>query len=218
MMKLLQRILLEIVRWPLVNLWHLTGWNVSQDLPDDPRLVITGAPHTTNWDYLVFLMAALHQRRRPYVTVKKELFFPPLGWILHLLGGLSIDRQNPGDIARQIAEKIREADSILMVFTPEGTRGHTKFWKTGFYYVALEADVPILCGAINWQEKVVYLDLRIEPTGDIEADFELIKAYQEKHGRGLYPENEGVLAIRSRRSKQHEDTVNTETKTVSDSM
>ena len=195
-MKLIQNILLEIARVPMLLLWYLSGWKVSQPLPPDDKLVLTGAPHTTNWDYYRFLTAIFYLRRRPYVTIKKELFFPPLGWILRALGGVSIDRQNPKDIAHQIAEKIKRTDRILMIFTPEGTRGYTDHWKAGFYNVAMEADVRILCVAINYKEKTLYFDLVFKPTGDIEADFELIKAYQAKYGHGKYPENAGKLELR----------------------
>ncbi|MDQ7027186.1 MAG: 1-acyl-sn-glycerol-3-phosphate acyltransferase [Anaerolineae bacterium] len=195
-MKFIQRILLETIRLPIVLLWYLSGWQISQPIPPDTRLVVTGAPHTSNWDYYLFLLAITYLRRRPFVTVKKELFFPPVGWILRLLGGVSIDRQHPKGIVEQITEKVKNTKPILMVFTPEGTRSYTDHWKAGFYHVALGADTRILCVALNYEEKILYLDLVFKPTGDIEADFEQIKAYQEQYGRGKYPKNVGKVLLR----------------------
>lgn len=197
-MKFIQRILLEIVRLPVVLLWHLSGWQVSQPIPSDARLVVTGAPHTTNWDYYLFLIAIVYLRRHPFVTIKKELFFPPLGWILRLIGGVSIDRQQPKGIVEQITEKVKNTEPILMLFTPEGTRSYTDHWKAGFYHVALAADVRILCVALNYEEKKLYFDLVFKPTGDIEADFEEIKTYQEKYGHGKYPKNMSDVVLRPR--------------------
>jgi 1-acyl-sn-glycerol-3-phosphate acyltransferase len=192
----LQQILLEIVRLPMLCLWYLSGWQISQPLPPDDRLVLTGAPHTSNWDYYRFLTAICYLRRRPYVTIKKELFFPPLGWVLRLLGGVAIDRQNPKGITQQIAEKVKNTERILMIFTPEGTRGYTDHWKAGFYHVAMAADVRILCVAVNYETKTLYFDLVFKPTGDIEADFEQIKAYQAQYGRGKFAANAGLVALR----------------------
>src|SRR5690606_23531305 len=123
----------------IMILWGLSGWKMSkpQPIPPDKRLVVTGAPHTTNWDYYLFLIAIFYLRRRPYVTVKKELFFPPVGWFIKLFGGVPINRQNPKGVTHQITEKVKNTEPILMVFTPEGTRSHTDHWKTGFYRVAL---------------------------------------------------------------------------------
>ena len=208
-MKFIQNLFLDIARLPVLLLWRLTGWTISQPLPPDAKLVITGAPHTSNWDYYLFLLAISYLRRRPYVTVKKELFFPPLGWILRLFGGVPIDRQNPKGIVEQIIEKVKKTDHILMVFTPEGTRSYTDYWKPGFYRVAMEADTRILCVAVNYPEKTLYFDLLFKPTGDIEADFEQIKAYQEQYGRGKYPQNEGKVALRPREmsDEPHEQAV-----------
>ena len=205
-MKFIQNLFLDIARLPVLLLWRLTGWKITQPLPPDAKLVITGAPHTTNWDYYLFLLAIFYLRRRPYVTIKKELFFPPLGWILRLFGGVPIDRQNPKGIVEQIIEKVKNTNRILMVFTPEGTRSYTEYWKPGFYRVAMEADTRILCVAVNYPEKTLYFDLLFKPTGDIEADFEQIKVYQETYGHGKYPENEGKVALRPRETSdiQHE--------------
>jgi len=199
----LQKILLEIFRWPIVTLWHLSGWKTSQPLPDDPKVIIIAAPHTTNWDFVMFLLAALEQRRRPYVTFKKEWFFPPFKWILPLLGGIPIDRARASNVVNQMVQRIEEHETILLVFTPEGTRKYTEYWKTGFYYVAQQANIPILCGAINYRTKTIYLDLMFNITGDIEEDFEKIRLYYEEFGYGKYPEKMSKITLRQRDVDRH---------------
>ncbi len=201
-MKFLTRILYEIVHWPLLVIWRWQGWRTER-LPDVPKMVIAAAPHTSNWDYYHALMAANSQRRRLNVTVKHTLFFPPLGWILRSLGGVPINRETSSNLVQTMAQTIREADRMMMVFTPEGTRSKRDYWKSGFYWTALEAGVPIVSAAPNYKEKHVYFSDAIYPTGDIEADFEIIKAHQEAHGYGLYPERANEVRLRPR-AKQEE--------------
>jgi 1-acyl-sn-glycerol-3-phosphate acyltransferase len=204
-MKTLVRILLEIIRFPVVAIWHLSGWRTSQDLPPDTKIVATGAPHTSMWDYLFFLIVILEQRRRPVVTVKHTMFKPPIGWFLRLFGGIPIDRTKSNNMVDQLVDQIKAApDDVrsIYVFTPEGTRSYRDYWKTGFYWTALKADVQIVCAAVNYKEKRIYLDLVFKPSGDLEADFAMIREYQEKHGLGLYPEKANKLALRPNQEAQ----------------
>jgi 1-acyl-sn-glycerol-3-phosphate acyltransferase len=91
-----------------------------------------------------------------------------------------------------------------MVFSPDGTRGYRPHWKTGFYWVAVKANVPIVCAAIDYKNKTITMDLMLKPSGDIEADMAIIRDYQEKHGLGLYPENMNPVVLRPREPKKDE--------------
>lgn len=195
-MKFIQSIFLETIRLPLIGIWFLMGWRMDGNLPKVPKMVITGAPHTSNWDFLVFLIAILHERRRARVTIKHTLFFPPLGWILTALGGIPINRTKSGNVVELVKEMFDSRKELAMVFSPEGTRSYKDFWRTGFYYAAIEAKVPIVCAAVNYKDKRVYCHLVFEPTGDLESDFEKIRIHQEKYGSGLYPEKGNKVAIR----------------------
>jgi 1-acyl-sn-glycerol-3-phosphate acyltransferase len=200
-MKFVSRILYEIIHWPLLVIWRLMGWR-TEPLPDVPKMVLIAAPHTSNWDFFHAIMTSNALRRRLNVTVKHTLFFPPLGWFLKAVGGVPINREKPGNIVKKIANSIKEADRMMMVFTPEGTRSKREYWKTGFYWTALEAGVPIVVASPNYKEKVVYISEAIMPSGDIEADFEIIKAHQEAHGYGLFPERANDLKLRPRARKE----------------
>lgn len=196
MMNFVKRILFEIFRFPLVSLWKLAGWRITRDEIEDDKVVLTGAPHTSNWDYLHFLMSALTLRRKIYVTVKKELFFPPLGWLLKALGGIPVDRHNSQNLVDELAQRLRESERMVLLFTPDGSRSYRPYWKSGFYWTALEAGVPIILGIPDFRTKLINLDTKFMPSGDIEADFAMIREQQEKHGYGLYNEKANPVITR----------------------
>lgn len=196
----MKRLLLELVRKPLLFFWWgWRGWDVENSVPDDPKMVMLGVPHTSNWDYIHFLAGALHQHRRPYVTVKHTLFVGPMGWFIRMAGGIPIERTSKHNVVDQMVQRIIESDKIIIVFTPEGTRSYKPQWKTGFYYTALQANVPIVCVALDYKHKILRFGAKIYPSGDLEADFEIIKAYYEEYGRNpLHPDKLTDLAIRPR--------------------
>lgn len=195
-MNFIGHILYEIFRFPLVSLWKLAGWRLTRDEIEDDKIILTGSPHTSNWDYLHFLMAALTLRRKIYVTIKSELFFPPLGWILKALGGIPVDRHNSHNLVGELAKRINNTDRIVLLFTPDGSRSYRPHWKSGFYWTALEAGIPIMLGIPDFRTKVVNLDTKFMPSGDLEADFVMIREQQEKHGYGLYNEKTNPVITR----------------------
>jgi len=193
---------MEIVRFPLAMIWRLMGWRINRKMIEDDKVVLTGAPHTSNWDYMHFLFAAITLRRKIYVTIKKELFFFPLGFILKALGGIPVDRHNSSNLVDDLAERIKNSKRIVLLFTPDGTRSYQPYWKTGFYWVAKKAGVPIMLGIPDYKKKFVHLDYKFMPSGDIEADFEVIREYQEKYGVGLYDEKSNPVITRKAYEEQ----------------
>ncbi len=193
----MKRILIEILRFPLAIMWRLMGWRINVDAIEDDKVVLTGSPHTSNWDYMNFLLAAITLRRKIYVTIKSELFFFPLGFILKALGGIPVDRHNSHNLVEQLAERLKNADRMVLLFTPDGTRSYRPYWKTGFYWVAKEAGVPIILGIPDYEKKFVRLDYKFIPSGDIEADFVKIREQQEKYGIGLYHEKTNPVITRA---------------------
>ncbi len=191
--------LLEVVRLPVLALWHASGWRMEALLPALDKFVIIAVPHTTNWDYWHMLCMALLCRRRPHVTVKKELFRPPLGFFLRAFGGIPIDRSKSSNMSEQIAEMFAKHSRFMMVFTVEGSRKYTEYWKTGFYYAALKANVPIVFGYIDYKRKRSGGSFVFYPTGNLEEDFQVMKAFYEEKGRnGLYPDKVSALALKPR--------------------
>jgi 1-acyl-sn-glycerol-3-phosphate acyltransferase len=207
-MERLTRLLLELLRPLFMGFWRgILGWKVDNGLPDVPKIVIPAVPHTSNWDYLHALLGAYYMRRRLNVTVKQELFFPPLGWILRALGGVPINRSKSTNFVDQTTQRFDESDRMVMIFTPEGSRSKTEYWRTGFYWVAHQANIPIVIAAINYKDKCLYMSEPIYPTGDIYADFEQIKAHTAQYGHALYRDKTSTIALRPPKPDESAETV-----------
>ncbi|MGB1285421.1 MAG: 1-acyl-sn-glycerol-3-phosphate acyltransferase [Aggregatilineales bacterium] len=197
MLKFLTRILVEIIRFPVMLIWHASGWRLEPSFPDVDKLVILAVPHTTNMDFFHFLAMSIHERRRPYVTFKHTWFWFPMGILLRLLGGIPINRDKAMNVVDKLTDILNSKERLFLVFTPEGTRSKRKYWKTGFYYTALNAGLPILCGYINYDKKRAGGGLLLYPTGDIVADFEKIREFYLEHGQnGKFPERINDLQIK----------------------
>jgi len=139
--------------------------------PDTPKCVVACAPHTSNWDFVYTLAAALALSMPAVFMIKDTIFRGPLGALLRWLGGVPVNRRSPEGIVDQMAQVIRESDRVNVVITPEGTRKGAEYWKLGFYRIAVAANVPILFGIINYKERWIGVTDLFYPTGDLEADW-----------------------------------------------
>ena len=157
----------------------LNGWTVEGALPANAsRCVLIAAPHTSNWDLPYTLMVALCLRLNVYWMGKASLFRFPFGPLMRWLGGIAVDRAKNTNLVAASAAALAQADGPLqLVVPPEGTRGKTRHWKTGFYFIALEARVPIILAYMDYQRKVSGLGPVFTPTGDLEADMAQIKRF-----------------------------------------
>ncbi len=172
----------------------LMGWEIDPDIPPHlKKSVLVMAPHTSNWDYFIGIMAfwGVYQINIKQL-IKKELFFPPLGWILKSLGGIPVNRKGPTKLTITISELYKKSDELTIVFTPEGTRNYNPNWKKGFYYIAKQAQVPIYLGYMDYsQKKAGIVELPFQLSNNIEKDIEQIKDFF-KQFKGKYPEK-GVV-------------------------
>lgn len=157
----------------------LTGWKVEGSLPPQAtKSVFIAAPHTSNWDLPYTLMVAFALRLNPYWMGKHTIFKAPFGPLMRWLGGIAVNREQANNLVAASAQAIRDADGPLqLIVPPEGTRSKTRYWKTGFYHIARTADVPIVMAYMNYAAKRSGLGPLFEPTGDIEADMNAIKAF-----------------------------------------
>jgi hypothetical protein len=176
-------------------LLRLMGWRADARLPDTPKFVLVVYPHTSNWDVPIGLAAAYAiglLQTWPYgFMIKAEaLRWPVAGWLLRRLGGIGIDRRAPNNVVSQMVEAFERHDRLFLAITPEGTRSKTGYWKTGFYYIALQARVPIVLGYLDFGRKVAGLGPMLTPSGDLQADFEIIRRFysgmvgKHRHGAG----------------------------------
>lgn len=158
---------------------RLLGWQVIGRLPPEAaKCVLIAAPHTSNWDLPYTLMVAFCLRLRIRWMGKASLFRGPFGPVMRWLGGIPVVRdQNTNVVASASAALVAAAGPLQLVVPPEGTRGKTRHWRTGFYFIALEAQVPILLAYLDYERKVGGLGPVFVPTGDVEQDMVEIKRF-----------------------------------------
>lgn len=172
---------------------RLIGW--TPDIRPVPnKYVLIGSPHTSNWDFPLALLLMRAIGIEGHWIAKHTVFRWPVGWFMRKLGGLPVDRTASHNFVDQIVQLFDERDRLVITIAPEGTRKKTAHWKTGFYYIALGADVPIVLGYLDYPRKRGGLGPMIQPSGDLEADLDRMKEfYADKTGR--HPGKTGVIAV-----------------------
>ncbi len=140
------------------------GWSLKIEPLPSKKYVLIGAPHTSNWDFIVGLLGLWGGRIRARFLGKKELFRPPLGYLMRALGGIPVDRSRRANLVDQVAEIFRREKEIAILVAPEGTRGKAPYWRTGFYYMALKAGLPIALGYADYRRKEVGIGGYLYPT------------------------------------------------------
>ena len=168
-----------VLRGFSIGFLKLTGWKVQGQLPPDGhKSVLIAAPHTSNWDLPYTLMVAFALRLHIYWMGKEQLFKPPFRGFMMWLGGIPVRREKSNNLVAASVDAIKAADGPLqLIVPPEGTRSNTRYWKTGFYYIALGAQVPIVMAYMDYKQKISGLGPVFLPSGDIEADMAAIKAF-----------------------------------------
>ena len=164
---------------------RLFGWTAVGEVPRTGILV--GAPHTSNWDFVMMLLVMWRGGVTPRVLVKKELFRGPLGWLLHRLGGIPIDRDDPGGVVRELVREARSGEPFLLILAAEGTRERGEYWKSGFWRIARTTKLPISLAFIDGPTRTTGFGPTITATPDVVADMDVVRAfYRDK--RGIHPE------------------------------
>lgn len=146
------------------------GWQVVGPVPEPRKFVVIAAPHTSNWDFLYFIGAG-HTLGAPLSFMgKKSLFRWPFARMMKDMGGIPVDRSASHNYVQAMADEFAARDEFMLTIAPEGTRGKAAHWKSGFYHIAVAARVPLVCGVMDYQKKLVGLARTFWPTGDYEAD------------------------------------------------
>ncbi len=165
------------------------------EYPGVPKFVMIGAPHTSNWDFLYFLLLRFGSGIELNWVGKDSLFRWPIGPVMRLLGGVPVKRNIRTEFVAQIVDQYNRLDRFALTLAPEGTRRKTAYWKTGFYFIALGAGVPIALGFVDYKVKTVGIGPLIFPSGDIQADFDQIRAFYSSV-TGKYPSEQGEIRVR----------------------
>ncbi|HOP62456.1 MAG TPA: lysophospholipid acyltransferase family protein [Spirochaetota bacterium] len=175
-----------------VVLLKITGWKLSGEFPSHKKFVLIGAPHTSNWDMAITFMAVFAYRKEIRWFGKKSIFRFPFNNLMKWMGGIPIDRSKRSNTVEAAAEFFQRFDSLVIALAPEGTRKKVKKWKTGFYYIALKAGVPIVFGFLDYKNKTAGIGPEIIPSGDFNADMKLIldfyRVIEGKHGHCIDPD------------------------------
>ncbi len=175
----------------------LIGWHVDITVPEEKKFILIGAPHTSNWDFPLTLLAFWTIDLKIYWVGKIQMFRGPLHYLFTALGGIPVDRSSSHGFIEQIAEKFKHTEKIVLTIAPEGTRSKTRYWKSGFYYIALTANVPICLGYIDYKTRTLGFKQLLYPTGSIDADIKIISDFYQSF-RGKNPEKQGPVRIRKR--------------------
>lgn len=177
-LRLFSKLMLKIIRWRVIG-----------SLPrDHKKYVLIVAPHTSNWDFFLFVLAVSVLRLKPSVLIKSTLFVGPLGWFLRYCGAIPVNRTQASSLVNYIADIYSEREEFVLIITPEGTRSANPNWKLGFHHVASTAKVPILIVYVDSAIRTIGIEGMMEPSEDIDADLSKIKKFFDGKS-GLKPNN-----------------------------
>lgn len=158
----------------------LCGWSRVGRLPDIPKYVMIAAPHTSNWDFPIAMAFMFAFKMKLSWLGKDSLFRWPFGGFFKFLGGIPINRSQPGDVVAQSVRAFKDRVKMVMVIAPEGTRKKVGHWKMGFYYIAQGANVPIVLSFLDYFRKVGGFGPTLKQTSNIELDMKTIREFYEK--------------------------------------
>ncbi|MCE9680534.1 lysophospholipid acyltransferase family protein [Shewanella sp. AS1] len=156
------------------TLLKLIGWKLDGALPDVPQYVTIVAPHTSNWDFIIGVLARGALGQKIHFLAKHQLFIPPWGWFFKVLGGTGVDRRQNNNLVDSVVLLFRQDPQFKLALAPEGTRSHVDRWKTGFYRIAEKAQVPIVTVAFDFDRKAVVIPAPFYVSGEIEKDMRAI--------------------------------------------
>ena len=163
--------------------WTFSRWTLAtQPAPTRPTVLI-GAPHTSNWDFVLMLGIAWRLGIDVHWLGKKGLFRGWRGPVMRRLGGIPVDRSDPARVVGEVVERVRSGSVFGLVVTPDGTRGGNAYWKSGFYRIARETGMPVTLGFVDRTTRTTGLGPTFEFTGDVSVDMDRIRAfYADKAG------------------------------------
>lgn len=160
-------------RWLL----RMGGWRLAGEFPDERKLMIIVAPHSSGWDAIWGLAMKLALGVDVAFMAKQELFRGPLGWLLRRLGGFGVNRRSTAGVVEQVVARYRERDQLWLVIAPEGTRRRVEHWKSGFWRIARDAQVPVLCAYFHYPDRVIGIGPLLHTTDSLEADMARVREF-----------------------------------------
>jgi 1-acyl-sn-glycerol-3-phosphate acyltransferase len=156
---------------------NISGWTVKGQVPDEERIVIIAAPHTSNWDFILAMLAIFGLNIKLRWLGKHSIFKPGFKFFFEWLGGIPVYRDNPSTLIENVVDIVKKEKSIVIAMTPEGTRKKVKRWKTGFLRIAKQTKSKILLISIDAPTRSIEIGKIFNPSGDSEKDLEFIQKY-----------------------------------------
>jgi 1-acyl-sn-glycerol-3-phosphate acyltransferase len=171
---------------------RLMGWKINPYVPENlDKCVLVMGPHTSNWDFVIGRLAFFYLGVKPKIIIKKELFFPPMGWFLRGLGGIPVDRKKKNNMTEYAANLFATNEKLYLLFTPEGTRKYNPNWKKGFYYISKKAQVPIVICYMDYSSKTGGIHSVMDPLDNAEENVTYIKSILCQY-KGKFPD-QGIV-------------------------
>jgi len=153
------------------------GWKVAGKVPDASKFILVAAPHTSNWD-LLFLLGATNIFRIKVSWIGKHTIFKiPFGSMMRWLGGIPVNRDSSQGLVAQIVDQYNKKDKLVITIPPSGTRKKRDYWKSGFYWIAHTAQIPLCCGFLNYAKKEAGFGISFVPTGELKKDMDRIREF-----------------------------------------
>jgi 1-acyl-sn-glycerol-3-phosphate acyltransferase len=175
-------------RWLGRILIRLMGWRIGGEIPDLPKMVLIGAPHTSNMDGVMALMTLTALGLRSGTMIKDTAFKGVMGPLLRWFGAIPINRKSPKGVVEQSVDAFDSSPALLLLIAPEGTRSGAAEWKRGFYHIAHGAHAPILAGAIDYERKIVTFGPPLFTSGDYPADFRKLMDFYSRYSSPRHAE------------------------------
>ncbi len=161
--------------------------------------VLVAAPHTSNWDFILMLAMAWRSDLSPRWLGKQEMFAGPMRPIFRALGGVPVNRENPGPLVADLVSSAQSSTSLAILIPAEGTRAKGEYWKSGFYRIARDGNIPIVLSYLDGPTRTGGFGTVIHPTGDVAADMDLVRAFYADKG-GMKPKNKTEPRLREESS------------------
>lgn len=175
----LKRVSLFLLKW--------RSWTHHVVPADERKYVLILAPHTSNWDFLLMFPIGLLLQRRVKFMIKHSLFIGPMGSVLRWLGGIAVERSSSHNFVEQMVREFEQADEMVLIIAPEGTRSRVEDWRRGFYYIAQQAGIPVVSCYLDFGRRRAGVWEPFYPTGNADLDLLAIRArYDEVTAR--YPD------------------------------
>ena len=173
------------------------GWRLVGRAPSVARCVVIFAPHTSNWDFPLLLLVRSAFGRKVHYLGKHTLFRPPFGWLFRLSGGIPVVRHEHHHVVDQAVRMFHEREQLWLAISPEGTRRKTDHWKSGFYRIALAAQVPVLPAFLDSERRECGLGALVTLSGDAEQDLARLRSFYLQK-RGIHPEQASEIRFEPR--------------------